>query len=319
MKIKDIHIKEAATAGATASGNIATVVNPHVANPSRNSVAYTGTPGVSGKGPVKQVKGGTYNTGKNALDGDALLMSSKEPQMLRRRIQEGSLYTINEEQLNELWPALLGGAAVIGAGIYGVNKLGKWMDKQKGKTQAAHDKKMQNAGLATDTPKKKKKKKANEDYHSPAGEIAQDHADDFDTLMKQRSKAAHDVKSSKRIAKTEKSKRKTAKAAGFHAMMSRRPLSGIAKDSAQKGHQPAWSGLGEGLRIEKRLPDWRKKANQEASGITDIEKAAGASKPTNQGQTDVEKSTIADVDRTTLHVEKPKKRIARAPQLGRDA
>ena len=92
MRLKELQIKEDATAGATASGNIATVVNPHVANPSRKSVAYTGKPGVSGKGPVKQAKGGTYNTGKNALDMDVKLLSSKEPQMLRRQIKEGSLY-----------------------------------------------------------------------------------------------------------------------------------------------------------------------------------------------------------------------------------
>ena len=157
MRLKEIHIKEEATAGATASGNIATVVNPHVANPSRKSKAYTGTPGVSGKGPVKQVKGGTYNTGKNALDMDVKLLSSKEPQMLRRQIQEGSLYMINEEQLNELWPAIAIGAGLVGAGVYGAKKLGKWMKKQQAapsRTDAA----IQQAtdGMYSQNPKKKK-------------------------------------------------------------------------------------------------------------------------------------------------------------------
>ena len=92
MRLKDFQIKEEATAGATASGNIASVVNPHVANPSRTSVAYTGTPGVSGKGPVKQYVAKKQKPTDNALDGDALLMSSKEPKMIRRQIQEGSLY-----------------------------------------------------------------------------------------------------------------------------------------------------------------------------------------------------------------------------------
>jgi hypothetical protein len=144
-----------------------------------------------------------------------------------------------------------------------------------------------------------------------------------------------------RAINTEKSKRQAAQAAGYRAIVGGKDVSQIAKGFGVSPDQIPLSNwrsrvstsnplsqrlkkkTDEGLRIEKRLPDWlpdwRKKANQEASGITDIEKAAGASKPTNQGQTDVEKSTIADVDRTTLHVEKPKKRIARAPQLGRDA
>ena len=104
MRLKEIYIKEEATAGATASGNIASIANPHVTNLSRNSVAYTGKPGgPGGKGPVKQVKGGTYNTGKNALDMDVKLLSSKEPQMIRRQIQEGSLYQ------EGLWDWLTGG------------------------------------------------------------------------------------------------------------------------------------------------------------------------------------------------------------------
>ena len=158
MRLKELQIKEAATAGATASGNIAAVVNPHVANPSRNSVAYTGTPGVSGKGPVKQVKGGTYNTGKNALDGDKMLMSSKEPQMIRRHIKEGSLY---EEQLNEWLPALAIGAGVVAAGGWVLNKFGKWIKKERGKTQAALD---DSIAKATDGYYAKPKVKADEGH-----------------------------------------------------------------------------------------------------------------------------------------------------------
>ena len=50
MKINEILIKETATAGATSSGNIATVVSPHIAiGPDRFKKSYTGTPGKSGK------------------------------------------------------------------------------------------------------------------------------------------------------------------------------------------------------------------------------------------------------------------------------
>ena len=50
MKINEILIKETATAGATSSGNIATVVSPHIAiGPDRFKTSYTGTPGKSGK------------------------------------------------------------------------------------------------------------------------------------------------------------------------------------------------------------------------------------------------------------------------------
>jgi hypothetical protein len=46
MRIKEILIKETATAGATSSGNIATVVSPHIAiGPDRFKTSYTGTPG----------------------------------------------------------------------------------------------------------------------------------------------------------------------------------------------------------------------------------------------------------------------------------
>jgi hypothetical protein len=50
MRINEILIKEQATAGATAAGNIAAVVSPHVAiGPDRFKKSYTGTPGHSGK------------------------------------------------------------------------------------------------------------------------------------------------------------------------------------------------------------------------------------------------------------------------------
>ena len=50
MKINEILIKETASAGATSSGSIATVVSPHIAiGPDRFKTSYTGTPGRSGK------------------------------------------------------------------------------------------------------------------------------------------------------------------------------------------------------------------------------------------------------------------------------
>ena len=50
MKIKEILIKEQATAGSTSAGNIATVVSPHIAiGADRFNKSYTGTPGHSGK------------------------------------------------------------------------------------------------------------------------------------------------------------------------------------------------------------------------------------------------------------------------------
>jgi len=76
MRLKDFEIFEAATAGATTSGNIATVANPHVAH---------------SKQKPKKVK-----PTDNALDMDVPLLSSKNPATIRRRIQEGSLYK-NEE------------------------------------------------------------------------------------------------------------------------------------------------------------------------------------------------------------------------------
>ncbi len=49
MKISEVIMREAATAGATSAGNIATVVSPHIAiGNDRFKKSYTGTPGVSG-------------------------------------------------------------------------------------------------------------------------------------------------------------------------------------------------------------------------------------------------------------------------------
>ena len=50
MRIKEILIKEQATAGSTSAGNIAAVVSPHVAiGPDRFKTSYTGTTGRSGR------------------------------------------------------------------------------------------------------------------------------------------------------------------------------------------------------------------------------------------------------------------------------
>jgi len=49
MKIKEVLVREAASAGATSSGSIAAVVSPHVAiGPDRFKKSYTGSPGRSG-------------------------------------------------------------------------------------------------------------------------------------------------------------------------------------------------------------------------------------------------------------------------------
>ena len=49
MLIKEIMIKEQATAGATSAGNIATAVSPHIAiGPDRFKKSYHGSPGRSG-------------------------------------------------------------------------------------------------------------------------------------------------------------------------------------------------------------------------------------------------------------------------------
>ena len=49
MKINEVIVREQATAGATAAGNIATVVSPHIAiGKDRFKKSFTGSPGVSG-------------------------------------------------------------------------------------------------------------------------------------------------------------------------------------------------------------------------------------------------------------------------------
>ncbi len=67
MKIKDI-LAETVTAGATSSGNIATVANPHISpGKARGKKSYIGSPGKSGTKSPPQPKPANM-TGKNALD-----------------------------------------------------------------------------------------------------------------------------------------------------------------------------------------------------------------------------------------------------------
>ena len=66
MKIKDII--ETATAGATASGNIASVVNPHIAiGDKAQQKSYAGSPGKMGK-PPKHPKPKKQKPTDNALN-----------------------------------------------------------------------------------------------------------------------------------------------------------------------------------------------------------------------------------------------------------
>jgi hypothetical protein len=68
MKISEIII-ESATAGATSSGSIATVVNPHISpGPARGKKSYTGSPGRSGSKSPPQPKPKKQKPGTNALD-----------------------------------------------------------------------------------------------------------------------------------------------------------------------------------------------------------------------------------------------------------
>lgn len=68
MKIKEVLIKETASAGSTSSGSIAAVVSPHIAiGPDRFKKSYTGSPGHSGK---RAPRVPTAYTPKNA-DGTA--------------------------------------------------------------------------------------------------------------------------------------------------------------------------------------------------------------------------------------------------------
>ena len=67
MKLKDI--LEQATAGATSSGNIASVVNPHLSpGRARGKKSYTGTPGKSGTKSPPQPKPKKQKPTDNALD-----------------------------------------------------------------------------------------------------------------------------------------------------------------------------------------------------------------------------------------------------------
>jgi len=66
MKISEIF--ESATAGATSSGSIATIANPHISpSKARSKKSYTGSPGKSGTKSPPQPKPANM-TGKNALD-----------------------------------------------------------------------------------------------------------------------------------------------------------------------------------------------------------------------------------------------------------
>ena len=71
MKIKEI--LETATAGATSSANVGTVISPHLAiGGARGNKSYTGSPGKSGtkapKPPKTVQKKNSDGTAKNALD-----------------------------------------------------------------------------------------------------------------------------------------------------------------------------------------------------------------------------------------------------------
>jgi len=71
MKIREI--LETATAGATSSANVGTVVSPHLAiGGARGNKSYTGSPGKSGtkapKPPKTVQKKNSDGTAKNALD-----------------------------------------------------------------------------------------------------------------------------------------------------------------------------------------------------------------------------------------------------------
>lgn len=75
MKLKDI--LEQATAGATSSGNIATVVNPHLSpGRARGKKSYTGTPGRSGTKSPPQPKAKKQKPTDNALDKDVSIFGA---------------------------------------------------------------------------------------------------------------------------------------------------------------------------------------------------------------------------------------------------
>ena len=72
MKINEViikRVKEAATAGATSAGNIASVVSPHIAiGKDRFKKSYTGTPGKSGTKAPNLPKIKKQTPKDNALD-----------------------------------------------------------------------------------------------------------------------------------------------------------------------------------------------------------------------------------------------------------
>lgn len=171
MRLKEFEIFEAATAGATSSGNIAAVVNPHVAH--------------NNKKPNKK-----WKPTDNALDMDVTLLASKEPSMIRRQIQEGSLYK-NDELVE----------------FKARNEISKNIKDV-----------FPNFGKIKKTP-----------YLDP--EYTGQAASSFDELMKQRSK-------DNAIVNTEKSKRQTAKAAGYDAIMKGKDVGKIAKGE-EKTPRPA--------------------------------------------------------------------------------
>ena len=75
MKLKDI--LEQATAGATSSGNIATVVNPHLSpGRARGKKSYIGTPGRSGTKAPPQPKPKKQKPTDNALDQDVSIFGA---------------------------------------------------------------------------------------------------------------------------------------------------------------------------------------------------------------------------------------------------
>ncbi len=67
MRLREIF--EDATAGATSSGNIASVANPHISpGAARGKKSYTGTPGHSGKKAPAQPSPKKQKPTDNALD-----------------------------------------------------------------------------------------------------------------------------------------------------------------------------------------------------------------------------------------------------------
>ena len=191
MRLKEFEIFEAATAGATTSGNIATVANPHVAH---------------SKQKPKKVK-----PTDNALDMDVPLLSSKTPATIRRQIQEGSLY--KNEELVEFKSRNWNSNNTI-------EKVFPGFGKNKNKTTPWNS----NNTIEKVFPGFGK----NKNKTTPSFDDIMKRANSFDDLMKQRSKDSA-------IVNTEKSKRQTAKAAGYDAIMKGKDISKIAKPDANSG------------------------------------------------------------------------------------